>query len=150
MGLANVLPSPWSVAAVLPLVSPMVIVPVPDPPPADVLVVSETVPALIVNPPVKVLAPDKVNCDVALFWTTPVTFVPITALIVVVPVLEPEFVIVPVLLTEVVDRVTVDEPELFIIKFPVPVIPPLRVRVVVVSLLNVKLLFSVIAPVKVA
>ena len=96
IGLANVLPSPWSVAAVLPLVSPIVIVPVPEPPKADVLVVPLNVPALMVSPPVKVLAPDRVSCEVAEFCTMPVTLVPMTAEMVEVPLPEPKLVIVPI------------------------------------------------------
>ena len=150
MGLANVLPSPLSVAAVLPLVSPRVIVPVPDPPPADVLVVSETVPALIVSPLVNVFAPLKVNCDVALFWTTPVTFVPMTAeMVVVPPSLEPELVIVPVLLTGVVEKVILAKPSESITKLPVPVMPLVKVRVENPTFVIVKLLFRIIAPLRV-
>lgn len=98
IGLAKVMPAPLSVTAeALATESPSVIVPVPEPPPADVLVVSETVPALIVNPEVKVLTPDSVNCDVELFWITPVTLVPMTALIMVPAALVLAFVIVPII-----------------------------------------------------
>lgn len=90
------------VASALPLVLPIVSVPVP---PAVELVLRARLPALIVTPLVKVLLPVSVNCDVALFWTTPVTLVPMTALIVVVPLPVPELVIVPVLLIDVVDIV---------------------------------------------
>ena len=45
------------------------------------------------------LFPERVNCEVALFWTTPVTLEPITALIVVAAVPLPELVTVPMLLT---------------------------------------------------
>ena len=74
------------------------------------------------------LAPERVSCEVELFWMTPVTFGPMTALIVVVPLPVPEFVIVPELLTEVFERVIVlpDPPVAFSIKLPVPVIPPVN------------------------
>lgn len=128
--------------------SPIVIAPVPEPPKALALVVPKTVPALIVNPPVKVLTPDKVNCDVALFWMTPVTLVPMTELMVVVPLPAPELVIVPILLIETVERVVVLVFVVLIITLPVPVMPPDNVNVL--AALIVKLLFSVIAPLKVA
>ena len=50
-----------SVAAEVPVILPSVIAPVPEPPKALVLVEPVTVPALMVNPPVKVLVPDKVR-----------------------------------------------------------------------------------------
>ena len=125
--------------------SPIIIVPlVPPPvvePKAVLLIVPNTVPAFIVNPPVKVFIPDKVNCDVALFWMTPVTLVPMTALMVVVPVPVPELVMVPVWLIEVVERVIVPVLVLFIIMFPVPVMPPFRINAAV-PLDKVKLLFK--------
>jgi len=109
----------------------------------------------MVNPPVKVLAPERVNCDVALFWMTPVTFVPMTALIVVVPLPEPEFVIVPMLFTEFVDKVIV-APLLalcaLIVILPVPVTPPVNTTLLEkppVVEVNVRLLFNVTAPLKV-
>ena len=141
-----------NVAAALPLVSPMIIVPVPEPPKALVLVCPSTVPALMVKPPVKVLAPESVNCDVALFWITSVTFVPMTALMVVVPAPELELVIVPMLLMEVVESKVKPIVGLLIVILPVPVTPPVNIRspeeppVVEV---NVRLLFNVTAPLKV-
>ena len=53
-------------AFALPLVSPNVIAPVPEPPKALALVRPRTVPALIVKPPVNVLAPERVRVAVAL------------------------------------------------------------------------------------
>ena len=72
----------------------------------------------------KVFAPDKVSCDVALFWITPVTFVPMTELMVVVPEPEPELVMVPALLMDAPEMVVLLEVKLLIIIFPVPVTPP--------------------------
>lgn len=122
------------VAADVPLVLPNVMVPVPkafaaaDEP--------KTVPASMVNPPVKVLAPPKVNCDVVLFSTTPVTLVPITELIVVAPVPAPTLVTVPVLLMLPVANVTVPlVPFSLIVKLLVPVTPPLKVVDIAVPLL---------------
>ena len=73
-----------------------------------------------------------------LFWVMPVTFAPTPALIVVLP-LDPEFVIVPVLLTEVVDKVILSAVALLFckIKFPVPVTPPVTVRAPPVVLIKV-------------
>lgn len=115
-------------ASALPLVSPRVTVPVPEPPNALVLVVPLTVPDLIVKPPVKVLAPERVNCEVALFWITPVTLAPMTELIVTGPFAPlPAFVTVPVLLIAPVENVRlVPMAELLIIvRLLVPVTPPL-------------------------
>ena len=47
--------------------SPSVIVPVPEPPKALVLVVPLTVPDLMVRPPVKVLAPERTVVPVPIF-----------------------------------------------------------------------------------
>ncbi len=44
----------------------------------ELLIPTFTTPRLIVNPPVKVFAADKVRDEFALFSTTPVTFVPMT------------------------------------------------------------------------
>ena len=59
-----------SVAAEVPVVSPSMIVPVPEPPKALALVELITVPALTYSLPVKVLTPDRVRVP-APFWVTP-------------------------------------------------------------------------------
>src|SRR5882724_9750593 len=106
MGLAKVpAKPPLSVALAEPALLPMVIVLVLAPK-AFALVVPLTVPALIVRPLLNaVFAPERTSVDVALFSVTPVTLLPIAPLIVVVPLLEPELVIVPVLLMVAVERV---------------------------------------------
>ena len=59
---------------------------------------------------------------------TPVTLVPMTELMVVVPVPAPMFVIVPVLLSEPVEKVIVPDPELLLmVRLFVPVTPPVKV-----------------------
>ena len=65
-----------------------------------------------------------------LFWMTPVTLVPMTALMVVPPEPEPELVMVPALLTEVVERVIPAAIELLLLRMrlPVPLIPPETVK----------------------
>ena len=87
-----------------------------------------TVPALIVRPPDQRLATaPSVRLEVALSWTTPVTFVPMTALMRTALVPVPELVIVPVLLTPMVVSCIALVIELllfFKIRLPVPVIPP--------------------------
>ena len=112
--------------AALALESPRVMVPAPkalDGP------VPETVPARIVKPPVKVLAPLKAKLEVGLFWKTPATLVPITELIVVVPAPVPELVMVPALSTEAVESVVPPAALLLTVKLKAPVIPPERVMV---------------------
>ena len=82
------------------------------------------------------LAPERVNCEVLLFWMRPVTLVPMTALMVVVPEPEPELVIVPALLRLVVERVTVPVVALLLmVRLLVPVTPPLKVVEMAVPLL---------------
>src|SRR5262245_1147067 len=87
---------------------------------------SLSVPALIVVLPPYVFAPLRVNCDVALLSTTPVTLVPMMALMSVAPEPLPLLVIVPMLLTEVVDNVMPLAIELLLLmtRLPVPVTPP--------------------------
>ena len=63
IGLANVPPPAFNVASTLPLVSPMVMT-LEFAPKAFGLVSPETVPALMVKPPVKVFAPEKTNVPV--------------------------------------------------------------------------------------
>ena len=63
------------------------------------------VPAVIVVFEVYVFVPDKINADVELFSVTPVTEVPITALISVEPEPEPLLVTVPTLFTLVPESV---------------------------------------------
>ena len=96
------------------------------------------------KPPVKVLTPDRSNSEVALFSTTPVTLAPITALINVEPAPVPELVIVPALLTEVVESVRPEAIELllFSTRLPVPIIPPETVS----SELPLALLFVSVVP----
>jgi len=117
----------YNVELLLPLESPITIVPAPK---LLVPVVPRTQPFFIVRLPVNVLTPVKVNDEVELFWTTPVTLVPMTELIVVAPEPAPELVIVPVLLTDTVERVMMPIPVAFNVIFPilVPVTPPLKVR----------------------
>ena len=97
------------VALLLPAESPMVIVLVPEPSPnvvatPDKLPVS--VPALmVIGPENALLLADRVSAEVVLSWTMPVTFEPIAALMVVPPAPVPELVMVPALLTEVVESV---------------------------------------------
>ena len=77
--------------------------------------------------------PLKVKKLVALFCVTPVTLAPSPALMSVEPVPVPEFVMVPVLLMAVVERVMPLAKELLLlrIKFPVPVMPPDTVSIFV-------------------
>ncbi len=127
IGLANVpAKPPFNVALELPVLSPRVMAPVPEPPKALVLVVPLTVPALMVSPPVKVLAPESVSCEVAEFCTTPVTLVPMTAEMVTEPLPEPKLVIVPVLFTDAVESVRVNVLMPLSVKLFVPVTPPLN------------------------
>ena len=93
-----------------------------------------------------------VRAEVALFSVTVVTFAPIPPLKVTRPLLVPPLVMVPVLLTEAVLMVTVlVVPELSIVRFPVPVMPPLIVMAPVVPFLAIVRLLPprAIAPLKV-
>ena len=128
IGFGKVRLSPINVALALPVESPRVIVPVPEPPKALVLVVPLTVPALMVRPPVNVLAPDRVNCEVVLFWMTPVTFVPMIELIVTMPEPAFKFVTVPKLLTVAVERVRVKVLEPLSTRSFDPITPPLNMQ----------------------
>ena len=83
---------------------------------------------IVVPPALTFIAPLTVRADVVLFSVTPVTLVPIFALISELPLPAPEFVIVPVLFTSLVDRVMVPTPVAFSVRLPVPVMPPLSVR----------------------
>ena len=75
------------------------------------------------------------------------TFEPTAALIVVVPEPDPELVIVPVLLTLVVDTVVVPELLLLKVTLPVPLIPPDEVKAAVPLFVKVvPLVLGVIAP----
>src|SRR6185295_11335029 len=126
IGWANVPANPpFSVALALPLLSPSVIT-LALAPKAFALVVPLTLPALISNPLVNVFAPESVSCDVALSCTTPVTLVPMMALMSVEPVPVPELVTVPVGLTLVVDSVMPLAIALLLLstRLPVPVTPP--------------------------
>jgi len=107
-----------------------------------------TVPDLIVRPLVKVFAPLKVNCDVALFSITPVTLVPITEMISVAPVPVPEFVTVLELLTLPVEMVNAFVIGVLLLRTraPVPVAPPDKVSVPPMSVSVVPRLFVVRAP----
>lgn len=90
-------------ASALPPVSPIVITLL-SAPKALLATPPFTVPALIASPLVNVFVPDKTKDDVAEFWTTPVTLVPMTPEMVVVAVVLPLFVIVPVGFIEVPDN----------------------------------------------
>ena len=114
-----------NVALLLPTESPMKIVPAPR---LLILVVLATVPAFIVRL-LKVLTPERVNEDVVLFWMTPVTLAPMTELIAVAPAPAPELVIEPALFTDTVERVMTPAPVAFNVTLPIPVMPPLKVRV---------------------
>jgi len=91
------------------------------------------------------------SIEVELFCVIPVTFVPIAMLIFTEPVPLPEFVIVPVLFTVVVDRVmpSVVDPLLFKIRLPVPVTPPETVRLPAWLVKVVPPLLTVRAPVEI-
>ena len=130
IGLAKVnADPPLNVALAEPLVSPMVMVPVPK---AFALVVPLTVPDLIVTPLLKeLLLPLKVNADVLLFSMTPVTFPPITPLITSVALPAPELVIVPTLLILAPESVMMPAPVALRVRLlPVPalLILPLKMR----------------------
>ena len=107
-------------------------------------------PDFMVKPLVNVLAPLS-HKDEAEFWITPVTFVPMTAEMVVFPKPAPELVIVPMLLTATVVILIADQ-FVLIVRSPVPVIPPVTVSVLPSEngVDNVKLLLSATAPLKVA
>ena len=96
-----------------------------------VVVKSAKVPAVIVTFPVMLFeAPDKFNAEVLLFSISPVTLLPMAALIVTVPVPLPELVTVPILLTAVVITLMAPAVELLFwrIRFPeVLATPPERV-----------------------
>ena len=72
------------------------------------------------------LFPDSVSDDVLLFWITPVTLVPMIALIVTVPVPAFKLVMVPVLLTEAVESVRVNALLPLSTRLFGPVTPPLN------------------------
>jgi len=114
----------------VPVVLPIIIVPLPDPPKASALVVPITVPARIVSPPVKVLVPERVNAPVPEeFWITPVTLLPMTALMMTAPLFVIEVVTVPVLLMEPEENVIGWPSPFEIVRLLVPVTPPLKVMV---------------------
>jgi len=115
---------------------------------------TESVPEEIVVAPVKVLAPESVRVEVELFWVTPVTFAPMTELMVTPPVPEPELVTVPVLLRLTVEMVIPAALVLLFcrMRFCAPVMPPLRVSkpvpafwIVTGALLRVSALETVVA-----
>ena len=126
IGLAYVRLFPASmVADADPVASPRFMFPAPN---ADAFVFPSQTPALIVSPDVNVFAPLSVSCEVAEFWITPVTFVPMTAEIVVVPVPVPELVIVPVWLIGSLE--ISNQPALVASRMtlPVPVMPPAMIH----------------------
>jgi len=112
--------------------------PVPLTPPE---MVSNLVPLLFVSvvPPLfAVSAPLTVSAEVALFCVTAVTFDPTAALIVVVPVPAPVFVMVPALFTAAVESVTVPVVALLlIVRLLLPVTPPLNVVEIAVPVLPI-------------
>jgi len=95
-----------------------------------------TVPLLMFRPKVvtpslvKMFAPLRMSWDVALLWTSRVTFVPMTALTAVLPVPVPELVIIPAGLIVVPDSVMPLAIVLLLLRtrLPVPVTPPETVR----------------------
>ncbi len=155
IGLANVNAVPVGltdkVAFAVPLVSPMVIAPVPEPPKALVLVAPFTSPALMVKPPVKVFTPERVSVP------APVLFMPKVE-----PLIMPDIVKVPeatltvyvapsatgaeivavppMIEFEAPDRVTAVAPEIMpavIVRSPVTVIPLVLVAMVILALPSV-------------
>jgi hypothetical protein len=105
----------------------------------------------VVPPLLTVRAPLTVKAEVVLFSVTAVTFVPTAAVIVAVAVLLPALVIVPVLLTATVVKLVVPlVPVLLIVMLPVPPTPPEKVRLFVVVEATLRLLWRVIAPLKIA
>jgi len=106
------------------------------------------VPEVIVVAEVYVLVADRIKAEVVLSWVTPVTFVPITALIRLEPLPVPVFLTVPVLLTLVVE--TVKALSVLVLfrsaRLPVPVTPPVTVKVPAVLVRVVAVALAVIAP----
>ena len=94
-------------------------------------------------------APERVRDDVLLLSVTPVTLVPMTALMTLAAAPAPEFVIVPVLFTLVVERVMIPAPVEFSVRLPLPVTPPLKVRALAAGDKIRSWLLSVTAPLKV-
>ena len=94
------------------------------------------------------MVPDKIKAEVVLFWVRPVTFVPITALMSVEPLPVPVFLTVPVLLTLAVETVkALSVLVLFLsTRFPVPVTPPVTVKVPAVLIRVIAVALAVIAP----
>ena len=92
-------------------------------------------------------APDNTRLEVLLFSITPVTFEPIAALIVVVPVPLPVFVMVPVLFRLVELKVIVPlVPPSLITRLLVPVTPPVKVVEIAVPVVpTVKAYVSLLA-----
>ena len=122
-----------------------VILPVPVTPPDSVKVL---VPLLVRVVPLLLTlsAPLIVNADVLLLSITPVTFEPIAALIVVVPVPLPVFVMVPVLFRLVELKVIVPVVPLLITRLLVPVTPPVKVVEIAVPVVpTVKAYVSLLA-----
>ena len=147
MALVAVKPVPvaFKVAEAVPEVLPRRTVPVPKP---AAFVLWLTVPLSIVTPAVNVLVPLRVRAEVALFCVTPVTFVPMTALISVFPAAVPEFVTVPVLFNEVPEIVTpfAVAPLFSSVRLKAPVMPPVIARTPVPAFWIVEAAPSVKAP----
>ena len=119
--------------------------PVPVTPPLTVKVpaVSVKVVPLLLT----VRAPVTLNAEVP-FCVRPVTLEPIAALIKVAPAPLPLLVIVPVLLTLVVESVKALLLLLLSVRLALPVTPPVKLKVLPVMAVKVASLFKVIAPVK--
>jgi hypothetical protein len=100
-------------------------------------------------PVVNVFAPLNTSVEVGLFCTTPVTFVPKMLEMVVVAAPVPEFVTLPVMFTLAVERVMVPAPLAFRFKLPVPVMPPLKVKLLAVVARLSACELSVTAPLKI-
>ena len=96
-----------------------------------------------------VICPETKRADVVLFSVIPVTADPTAAEIKVLPAPNPELVIVPVLLTKVVDKVILSAVALLFckVKFPVPVTPPVTVSAepAVLIKLNVPTVIAVVS-----
>ena len=109
------------------------------------------VPEVMVTDPVFELFPESNNLLVLEFCIIPVTLLPITAEMVVVPAPVLEFVIVPILLIEVLLSNIPLPDKSFKIILPVPTTPPdnSKAEAPLDGVVNVKLLFKAIKPLKV-
>lgn len=104
--------------------------PVPDVPPETVNDAAPLLSVKVVDVLLTVMAVVLMsNADVAELSVIAVTLAPTPPLMVVTLLLVPELVIVPALLTEAVDKVTEEDASTpLMVRFPVPVMPPLKVN----------------------